>query len=229
MLYIRCLLCYIIFKVAPLLLTNRKEYQHMKKLLAIVLVLCLGVGLCACDKQDYAKAQAAYEAGKYEEAQALFAALGDYEDSAEMAKKSSYMQGRQLMEQGQYAQAITIFEALGEYEDCAKLIDECKVGEIDALLQGSWSAVQLNVIKMDYNFTKGRYHAKMTINSSSIENEGDYRIDLASQSIYIRYDYTINADGSKNPNSEEKLLFTFTYENGTFVLSDFQKNICTKA
>lgn len=237
----------------------------MKKWIALLAVLCICFGLCACDKADYKEAQAAYAAGNYEQARALFTALGDYEDSVQMAKRCNYQLGRQRLENGKFEQALKTFEELGsfedsedlakecsyklgcqkledgefteakeifaelgDYEDSAKQLSACEAGEVDALLQGHWTAVQLAVIKFDYTFDEGRYHTKLTISDSAIENEGDYRIDPESKSIYICYDYIYNTSGGKRPNTEEQKLFTYTYEDGVLELTDSQENVCTK-
>ena len=112
-------------------------------------MLCLCVGLCACDSADYKEAQSVYMAGHYQEAHDLFVALGDYEDSTQMAKKCSYMLGCEQMEKGEYAQAMEIFQALGDYEDSSEMIEKCQIAEIDALLQGTWTSVQYKVIMDD--------------------------------------------------------------------------------
>ena len=200
----------------------------MKRLIAIILSCCLCVALSACARFDYNKAQTAFASGDFEEAHALFAELGDYEDSAEMTEKCSYQLGIQLMEQKKYSEAIKRFEALGDYGNCAALIRECRIGQVDVLLQGTWTSVQLDIIEVTYRFTAGKYHTTMTVNGSSLSNEGSYRIDLDSNSIYICRDYTVAPDGTKLPEAEEKLLLTFTQKDGGLKLTDSGNNLCTK-
>ena len=200
----------------------------MKKSLALILVLCICFGLCACQNSDYKKAQDAFAAGNYAEAQTLFQALGDYEDSPEMAKQSGYLLAREQMAAGNYAEAIESFRALGDYEDSVALIAECEVGQVDALLQGVWKCVQYEVIESESTFTNGRYTAKLTVGSSSLSNEGTYRIDNENKVIYVCYDYIIQSDGSKKPNSEEKELFTYSVENGVLTLIDNSDNVMNK-
>ena len=70
---------------------------------------------------DYKEAQALLDAGKYEEAEAAFAALGDYQDSAKNAQLlSAYRQADALVDAGQYDEAISAFEALGDFLDSAE-------------------------------------------------------------------------------------------------------------
>ena len=197
----------------------------MKKGFALILSLCICLSLCACQSGDYKKALEAFAAGNYEEAQTLFVTLGDYENSVEMAAKCSYMLGKVQMTAGAYAQAIETFKALGDYEDCESLIAECEVKEIDAILQGTWKNVQYETIVVEGTFNGGRYESKLTVGSSSIGNEGTYRIDSEEKVIYICYDYIINADGSKTLNKEEKLLFIYEFENDEFKLYDDTKEL----
>ena len=53
------------------------------------------------------------------EAQAAFAALGDYLDAAERAEEAGYRQGVLLEETGSAQEAAAAFEALGSYKDSA--------------------------------------------------------------------------------------------------------------
>lgn len=60
----------------------------MRKILAMLLICILVFMLTGCDSSDYKKAMSMYENGEYKEAAEIFAKLGDYEDSAEMAVKA---------------------------------------------------------------------------------------------------------------------------------------------
>ena len=86
----------------------------MKKILAILLSLALLLPLCACSGSDYKKAEELLAQGRYEEAEAAFLALGDYQDSAERAKDCRYQQGLSLMAEGRYEEATELFKALAE-------------------------------------------------------------------------------------------------------------------
>ena len=197
----------------------------MKKVWVLILALCTCVSLCACQNGDYQKALESFAAGKYADAQVLFASLGDYEDSKELAKKSGYLLGKEMMSEGKYDQAIEMFKNLGSYEDCESLVAACELTEIDAMLQGTWKNVQYESIVTEGTFDRGRYTTKLSAGTSSIGNEGSYRIDHEEQAIYICYDYIINANGSKTPNKEEKQLFVYELENGALKLYNDSKEL----
>ena len=200
-----------------------------KKVLAVAVSLILAFSLSACDSQDYSKAMSAYEAGNYSEALAVFEELGDYKDSADMINACNYGAACELQGNGEYGEAAKIFEELGDYKDSADMMEECRLHEIDDLLQGRWHETMFSVISVDYSFTNGRFRMVSTISGSTISNEGSYRIDTDTREIYVCYDNTINSDGTKTANTEEILLFTYTYDNGEFVLTGTtSKGVITK-
>ena len=108
---------------------------------------------------------------------------------------------------------------MGDYEDSAEYAEKCYLGEIDACLQGRWSAEDGSIV-MDYSFDQGRFKASMTIGTSSIGNEGSYRIDMEKNEIYVCYDYTYSTSGSKTSNTKEQLMFTFTYDGEELVMTN---------
>ena len=74
---------------------------------------------------DYKEAQALLDASKYEEAEAAFAALGDYRDSAEQVRLlPQYQRADTLMKFGQYPGAAIAFSKLGDYRDSAQRAKE---------------------------------------------------------------------------------------------------------
>lgn len=175
---------------------------------------------------DYEIACQLLDSGKQEEALALFEVLGNYKDSATKISACNYKTACQLLEAGQLQQALTLFEELGDYEDSADKLKECKVAEIDQILQGDWQAVD-GVIVFDYNFSSGRFSAKLSISGSSITNEGSYRIDADAKEIYVCYDY-INSTTGKTPNTKEQLLFTYTYDGSDFTMKSTVDMVVTK-
>ena len=83
--------------------------------------------------ESYNTAISMVEAGRYDEAIAIFSDLGDYKDSvqqielAEIAildeqNAKAYANATALMEDGQYKQAKDIFEKLGEYQDSQEMV-----------------------------------------------------------------------------------------------------------
>ncbi len=77
----------------------------------------------------YAKAEKAYQKGKYKKAVNLYSSLGDYKDapsklsSAEM--RYSYFQGKELYEKEQWAEARSFFSQCLPYEDARDLVTNC--------------------------------------------------------------------------------------------------------
>ncbi|MBR3554130.1 MAG: hypothetical protein IKN72_12205 [Clostridia bacterium] len=100
----------------------------MKKRMIILAVftIVLALVLTGCGKGgNYKKATALYEEGKYQEAAEMFADLGDYEDSAEMAKKSQYEAAKALFASASYEDARNAFSQLGEYADSKAYLADC--------------------------------------------------------------------------------------------------------
>ena len=98
---------------------------------AVAIVLCGVVyGTVLKPANDYKKAQALLDAGKYEEAETAFAALGDYQDSAEQVqeaqKAGAYQRADALEEFGQYPGAAIAFSKLGDYLDSAQRAESAK-------------------------------------------------------------------------------------------------------
>ncbi len=118
-------------------------------IIAIIIVLCT-VPRNIREKEDYAAAQELLDAGKYDEAQAAFAAMGDYSDAREQAEKCvPYAKATYVMECAKnddvsgllllgmkrsdvadgetvsvtlYREAAKLFEALGDYKDSAEQV-----------------------------------------------------------------------------------------------------------
>lgn len=97
----------------------------MKKFSLVCLMLTLCLCLCGCKSTDYENAVAQFDAGEYQQARDTFAALADYENSAEMVKKCDYNIAVGLMNAGQYGEAGELFLSLGEYEDCGEQVISC--------------------------------------------------------------------------------------------------------
>jgi len=104
----------------------------MKRIIIALLILSLGLSLCACEKvDDYKAAVAMMDAGEYENAIAAFSALGNYKDSEQ--KKSEcenildYRQAISFMKIGSYEDAILIFDRLGDYKDSVQRMVECSL------------------------------------------------------------------------------------------------------
>ena len=176
---------------------------------------------------DYQLALEHMEDGEYEEAKALFVELDTFEDSAEKVVECNYEIAQAALEAGEYQQAYELFLELGDYKDSAEMAKECRNKEIDALLQGHWEAVNSGLV-FNYKFVGGRFEASLSVGANSISNEGSYRIDTESGEIYVCYGYTFSSSGTKTPNTEEQLLFTYTYDGSSFTLTNSTGETVTK-
>lgn len=112
-----------------------KSGKRRKSIVAILLAVCLVAGLTVaiCGivvpriemKNTYNEATELLADGKYNEARAIFAELGDYKDSQNLVKESSYRWYKQRLEQGDCSFDVeTGFEELGDYKDSAELESE---------------------------------------------------------------------------------------------------------
>ena len=80
----------------------------------------------------YAAAQQLLENGMYDGAARAFAALGSYQDSAEMVSECSYCKAESLASAGSYADAIAIYQQLGAYRDSAALAKQTHADQLYA-------------------------------------------------------------------------------------------------
>lgn len=97
----------------------------MKKICVVCLMLALCLCLCSCKSSDYKNALAQFEAGEYQKARDVFAALEDYEDASELLKQCDYQIALSLMKEERYEEAKELFASLGEYEDSADQVVSC--------------------------------------------------------------------------------------------------------
>lgn len=93
----------------------------MKKIIVLLLVLTLVFSLSGCKLLDYKYASDYYEAGDYITAYNIYMSLGDFGDSAEMAKicrqKADYEEAEALLANGEYWAALPLYEGLAMYMD----------------------------------------------------------------------------------------------------------------
>ena len=74
----------------------------------------------------YEDAKALMGQKNYQEANILFASLGDYEDSASLSAECRYQQAMNAAAAGQNAFAIELFETLGDYKDSYEICRDCR-------------------------------------------------------------------------------------------------------
>lgn len=147
----------------------------MKKIFALLLAFSMTFLLVGCNenKKPYKVAMKLMEEEQYSQAADAFAALGEYEDSAEKNKFCKYQYAEELFNKGDFDQALKIYTALGEYEDSSEKILLCKYKNAENLLQigkidlartaftelGDYSDAQQKVeqIKKEYYFENFGY------------------------------------------------------------------------
>lgn len=74
---------------------------------------------------SYERAKALFDEGRYADAEAVFAALGDYENSRYMARDCRYMQAEELLSSGEIEKAKSIFERLGTHKNSSERVNKC--------------------------------------------------------------------------------------------------------
>ena len=106
-------------------------------------------------QDQYQAAFQLLESGQYEQAQAAFTAMGNYQDAPEQAQAAAselkYREGADLETSEDYSRARTIFESLGGYKDSRSRYKECTyqmaLEEIEA---GYYSSAQIWLQKLGY-------------------------------------------------------------------------------
>ena len=106
---------------------ERKRKKRVKALTAVLIVaIAAVVAVPRIELQNtYNEATELLADGKYTEAKAIFAELGDYKDSQNLMIESSYRWYKQRLEQGDCSYDVESgFEELGDYKDSAELESE---------------------------------------------------------------------------------------------------------
>ena len=150
-----------------------------KRILAIMLCVCMLVMACGCDSIDYKKATKLYNNGEWDEAIEIFESLGSYEDSKEMVNACNYEKATELYENKDYDEAIEIFTELSDYEDSENMIANCKRRKIEPYLISNYTSLSDNNVEilfqyLDYSISEFFYDeynsAKLAMCSMLIES-----------------------------------------------------------
>ncbi len=131
-------------EASKLQLAREKAYERRRRkrrrivICAAAAVLCAGAAWAGVTYGlpywRYRQAVSTLEEGRYAEAQAAFADMGEYRDAADCLRRSRYLAAQEQVESGDEDRITTaraVFAALGDYEDAAERVQEC-----DYLLAG---------------------------------------------------------------------------------------------
>ena len=109
--------------------------KTLSKVLTLVLILGILLSMTGCEALDYRRAVDQYNAGNFDAAAQSFSALGEYEDSRELATLSQYWAALSQMEKENFAEALPRFLKLGDYEDSVQRATECEYQMAVALFE----------------------------------------------------------------------------------------------
>ena len=109
--------------------------KTLSKALTLLLILSILLSMTGCEALDYRKAVAQYNSGNFDVAAESFSALGEYEDSRELAVLSQYWAALSRMEKGKFSEALPLFLELGDYEDSPQRVTECQYQMAVALFE----------------------------------------------------------------------------------------------
>lgn len=189
--------------------------RFLKSTVTLLLVCALAFSLTGCDSLDYREAIKLYNAGKYDQAAALFSELDEYEDSAALHTRSLYWAAITRMEEGNYPEALPRFQKLGNYSDSTQRATECTYQiALAAFEEGNFADAEMHFRELDdYRFSREylrRIHWQKLFDAVmevGTESGGIYTI--ATQAG--QHSVSIMADPSDSP----QLLFTVSWEKNT--------------
>ncbi len=106
-------------------------------------------------QNQYQEASQLLESGQYQEAQAAFLAMGNYQDAPAKAQTAAseikYREGVDLEKSGDYSHALSVFEALGSYKDSRSHYKECIYQmALQDMENGYYSSAQTWLKKLGY-------------------------------------------------------------------------------
>lgn len=146
------------------------------------------------DSCEYAIAQGYLVAGDYEQAQNMFAALGDFRDSAKMVKECDYLPAQTLLEEGKYDEAAEIFRSLGVYSDSANRYKDCRMAVAELHYEAGEFSEAINVFREvgDYNGAPDRIFdiaMELTGDEEFAEEMVSGKLSEADQEILLAREY----------------------------------------
>ena len=182
----------------------------MKKIIALLLVFSLTFLLVGCDenKKPYKTASKLMENEQYSEAADAFAALGEYNDSAEKALICKYEYAGVLIENGSFDDAIEVYTDLGEYKDSSEKILLCKYKKADKLLQDKKIAEAIEVFTELGEYGDSQQKVQEIKEEYYFENFG-YIIPKFN---VVRSDAIVEKSTSEKEQDDDYICDVYTYE-----------------
>ena len=191
--------------------------KHMKRLLALLLMIIMVVCLAGCQNKDteeksaaptpeteenkYKRAQSLFSQNQFAEAAALFDELGGYEDAT---KLSMYCKAADSGENGDYDTAFLTFESLGDYKESKFMITYYKGRQEESLAFSDHESEKfVHLYRAAYDYydsivlfrdSKGRAEScRKEIYDMAVQKaaEGDY--DEAKDTLTYLRDYSDSA------------------------------------
>jgi len=111
-------------------LLDEKKYEEV-----LEIVDHFHAGFVSPNSPRYIIAGLYMEEKNYDRAYEIYTMLGDYSDSAELAKEARYQKALMLLEEGKKEEAEAIFTELGDYGESAGYIKQMRYDEAIALMQ----------------------------------------------------------------------------------------------
>ena len=117
----------------------KKARSTRNKIIAAVAVVAIAViaavvNFVVIPGNQYNAAVEMLQNGQYDEAIAIFAELGEYEDAVTRGKEAQYQKGKKLFTDKNYDGAIAAYQAAGDYSDAATKAKEAQYQKGESLL-----------------------------------------------------------------------------------------------
>lgn len=104
---------------------NKKTDIIVAGVICAIAIIAVVAFFVTKNSRDYAKAQELLNNRNYVEAEAIFAELGDYEDSAELVNECKYQEGNVAFTSENFEEALKIFEGIQDYNDSEDWVEKC--------------------------------------------------------------------------------------------------------
>ena len=206
------------------ILQEKEGVTDMKRsgIFVLLLAVCLLLASCgqpaAEENPDYIRAQELYSQGLYEEAAAVFEALGDYKDSryilSDIRMAQKYEAAMALLEEKDYTGAFQALSELGDYKDVNQQLERFSVVEIT---EENWQDYYEINVEYSTDNTTGELRAKFNCYFQIKEDIYPLIYDLTRSKCEAQIDYTTHfQDIYVNQQTGEYYFQVFSDENSLY-------------